>query len=80
MFLYYFSPGMSTPLYYHMTDDLKFSQAYIGILGSIGSAGWVVGALVYRKLLRRPDVKEHLLNLSIAIGTVATLAFLVFLE
>src|SRR5579884_1097807 len=24
IFLYYFSPGLSTPLYYHMTDDLHF--------------------------------------------------------
>ncbi len=49
IFLYYFSPGLSTPLYYHMTDNLKFSQGYIGILGSIASAGWVVGALLYRR-------------------------------
>jgi predicted MFS family arabinose efflux permease len=77
IFLYYFSPGMSTPLYYHMTDDLHFSQAYIGILGSIGSAGWVVGALVYRKFFGSLTLK-NLLNLSIAIGTVATLAFLLF--
>jgi predicted MFS family arabinose efflux permease len=77
MFLYYFSPGMSTPLYYHMTDDLKFSQGYIGILGSIGSAGWVAGALVYRKFFGGLTLK-NLLNLSIAIGTTATLAFLVF--
>ena len=77
IFLYYFSPGMSTPLYYHMTDDLHFSQAYIGILGSIGSAGWVFGALVYRKFFGSLTLK-NLLNLSIAIGTVATLAFLLF--
>jgi len=30
IFLYYFSPGLSTPLYFVMTDNLKFSQAYIG--------------------------------------------------
>ena len=77
IFLYYFSPGMSTPLYYHMTDDLKFSQAYIGILGSIGSAGWVVGALIYRRCFGGLTLKT-LLNLSIAIGTVATVAFLFF--
>ena len=77
IFLYYFSPGMSTSLYYHMTDDLKFSQAYIGILGSIGSAGWVVGALIYRKFFGGLTLK-NLLNLSIAIGSVATLAFLLF--
>ena len=77
VFLYYFSPGMSTALYYHMTDDLKFSQAYIGLLGSISSAGWVAGALVYRKLFGGLTLKR-LLNLSIAIGTAATLSYLLF--
>ena len=75
IFLYYFSPGLSTPLYYHMTDDLKFSQGYIGILGSIASAGWVVGALLYRRFFGGMTLK-NLLNLSIALGTVATAAFL----
>ena len=35
LFLYAFAPGFGTPLYYYMTDGLKFSQSYIGILGSI---------------------------------------------
>ncbi|HYA06172.1 MAG TPA: MFS transporter [Xanthobacteraceae bacterium] len=75
IFLYYFSPGLSTPLYYHMTDNLKFSQAYIGLLGSIGAAGWVVGALLYRKFFGGLTLK-NLINLSIALGTVTTAAFL----
>ena len=75
LFLYYFSPGFSTPLYYHMTDNLKFSQSYIGILGSISSAGWVVGALLYRRFFDGLSSKQ-LLNLSIAFGTVASLSFL----
>ena len=75
LFLYYFSPGLSTPLYYTMTDGLKFSQGYIGILGSIASAGWVVGALLYRRLF--DDISsKRLLNLSIALGTVTTAAYL----
>ena len=45
LFLYSFAPGFGTPLYYFMTDELKFSQSYIGILGSIASAGWIAGAL-----------------------------------
>jgi hypothetical protein len=40
LFLYYFSPGFATPLYYAVTDSLKFPQGFIGILGSIASAGW----------------------------------------
>ena len=75
IFLYYFSPGLSTPLYYHMTDELKFSQAYIGVLGSISSAGWVAGALLYRRLFGEFALRR-LLQLSIALGVVTTAAFL----
>jgi MFS family permease len=74
MFLYYFSPGLSTPLYFTMTDSLHFSQGYIGILGSISSAGWVLGALLYRRFLGRLTLK-NLLNLSIVLGTLTTAAF-----
>jgi predicted MFS family arabinose efflux permease len=77
MFLYYFSPGLSTPLYYHMTDELGFSQAYIGLLGSITAAGWVIGALLYRRFFQNLTLK-NLLNLSIAIGTATGLAYLFF--
>jgi predicted MFS family arabinose efflux permease len=75
IFLYYFSPGLSTPLYFHMTDDLQFTQSYIGILTSIAAAGWVVGALLYHRLFSGLTLKQ-LLNVSIAFGTVATLAYL----
>jgi MFS family permease len=74
MFLYYFSPGMSTPLYFHMTDALKFSQGYIGILTSIAAGGWVVGALLYRRYFGGMTLK-NLLNLSIALGVLTTAAF-----
>jgi predicted MFS family arabinose efflux permease len=75
LFLYYLNPGFGTALYYHMTDDLKFSQEYIGVIGSVSSAGWIAGALLYRKVLKRVTAKA-LLNLSILFGTVATAAFL----
>jgi len=75
LFVYYLNPGLGTPLYYHMTDDLKFSQEYIGILGSINSAGWIAGALFYRRFLKGISARA-LLNLSIALGIVATCAFL----
>jgi MFS family permease len=79
LFLYYFSPGLSTPLYYVMTDDLKFSQGYIGILGSIASTGWIVGALFYRRLFDAMSTK-HFLQLSIALGTVTTAAYLLLFD
>jgi MFS family permease len=75
LFLYYFSPGFGTPLYYFMSDRLGFSQSYIGILGAITSCGWIVGALLHRWLLSRLSLKA-LLNVSILGGTAATLCFL----
>jgi MFS family permease len=79
LFLYYLSPGLGTPLYYHMTDELKFSQLYIGILGSISSAGWIAGALLYRRLFKGISAK-NLLNLSILLGTLTAASFIFLLD
>ena len=79
LFLYNFSPGLSTPLYFTMTDSLKFSQGYIGILGSISSAGWVVGALLYRRLFGDMSSKR-LLQLSIVLGTVTAASYLLLVN
>jgi MFS family permease len=79
LFLYYLSPGLGTPLYYHMTDELKFSQQYIGILGSISSAGWIAGALLYHRLFKGITAK-NLLNLSIVLGTLTAASFLFLLD
>jgi len=75
LFLYYFNPGFGTPLYYYMTDEIGFSQQFIGLLGAVSSAGWVVGALIYRWVLRGMS-SQSLLYLSIVFGTVTTLLFL----
>ena len=64
LFLYSFSPGFHTPLYYHMTDTLLFSQGYIGILGAISSAGSICVALIYWRSLAKLTSKR-LLQLSI---------------
>jgi MFS family permease len=79
LFLYSFAPGFGTPLYYFMTDELKFSQSYIGILGAIASAGWIAGALVHRFLLRGMSSKA-LLTLSIVLGTLSAASFLLLAD
>jgi MFS family permease len=75
LFLYNFSPSFGTPLYYHLTDNLKFPQVYIGVLGSISSVGWIVGGVVYRLYLRKLTSRAAL-NISIAFGALVTLTFL----
>src|SRR3984893_16935685 len=79
LFLYYLSSGLGTPLFYPMTDYLKFSQEYIRLLGSISSAGWVAGALLYRRFLKGITARA-LLNFSILISTLTTAAFLLLLD
>ncbi|HEY1933144.1 MAG TPA: MFS transporter [Acetobacteraceae bacterium] len=75
LFFYYFSPGFGTPLYFYMTDRLKFSQDFIGALSAISAIGWVAGGLAYRWFLARMNTLP-LLRLSIVLGTLSTLAFL----
>ncbi len=75
LFLYMFSPGFGTPLYFELTDKLKFPQIYIGVLGSISSVGWIVGGVVYRVYLTKLTSKAAI-NISIAFGVASTLAYL----
>jgi MFS family permease len=75
LFFFYFSPGIDTPIYFFMTDHLKFSQAYIGVLNAIGAAGWIAAALAYGLFLRGLHSKT-LLNLAIFAGVLATLSYL----
>ncbi|MBV8119055.1 MAG: MFS transporter [Alphaproteobacteria bacterium] len=75
LFLYYLNPGFGLPLYYYMTDTLKFSQDFIGILGAVNSTGWIVGAMLYRRLFDRMT-SHRLLNISILTGAITTVAFL----
>lgn len=77
LFVYNFSPGFATPLYFYMTDHLKFSQGFIGVLGSISSCGWIVGGAIYSRLLKHMTSKR-VLNLSISFGVISTLFFLFF--
>jgi len=75
LFLYYFSPGFGTPLYFYMTDDLHFSQGMIGLLSSASAGGWIAGGWLYRYLPGRMSTRA-LLNVSILAGTLSTLAYL----
>jgi MFS family permease len=74
LFFFYFSPGLDTPLYFFMTDHLKFSQAYIGVLNSVNAVGGIAAALVYASYLHNVSTRI-MLYLSIVAGVVSTLGF-----
>jgi len=75
LFLYYFSPGFGTPLYFQMSDRLGFSQGFIGELSAIAAGGWIIGGVLYRWRLNRLD-RITLLRLSILGGVLSTLSYL----
>ena len=70
-----FSPAFGTPLYYHMTDNLKFSQEFIGQLSAYSSAGAIIGAVIHNQFLTKLTLRVQLV-IAIIIGTISHLLYL----
>src|SRR6266550_2194422 len=77
VFFWTFSPSIGIPLFYYQTDTLKFSQQFIGFLGSLTAAAQIVGAAFYAPLSRRYPLRR-LIEWSIGVGVVGTLAYLLY--
>src|SRR5438874_8913383 len=77
IFFWTFSPSIGIPLFYYQTDTLKFSQKFIGYLGSLAAGASIIGAAAYAPLSRRVSL-HRLIVLSIAVGVVGTLAYLFY--
>lgn len=69
-------PNFSTPLYYHLTDHLRFDQYFIGQLTSVGSIGAVLGALIHRRCLVDRLSTQRLVAFSIALNTILAPGYL----
>src|SRR5437867_728387 len=79
IFFWTFSPSIGIPLFYYQTDTLKFSQQFIGLLGSLAAAAQIVGAAFYAPLSRRYPLRR-LIVWSIGVGVVGTLAYLFYTD
>src|SRR2546426_4019409 len=77
IFFWTFSPSIGIPLFYYQTDTLKFSQQFIGLLGSLTAGAAIVGAAAYAPLSRRYPLRR-LIEWSIGVGVVGTLAYLLY--
>jgi MFS family permease len=77
IFFWTFSPSFGPALLYYQTDVLHFSQQFIGHLGALAAVAGVVGTLIYAPLSRLVPLKR-LINLSIGVGVVGTLAYLFY--
>ena len=72
-----FSPSFGPALLYYQTDTLHFSQQFIGHLGALAAVAGVAGAFIYAPLSRRVPL-TRLINFSIGVGVVGTLAYLLY--
>jgi len=77
IFFWAFSPSFGPAFFYYETDTLRFSQTFIGVLGSLGAAASIAGAWAYAWLARTYPLKR-LIVWSIGAGSIGTLAYLVF--
>ena len=77
IFFWTFSPSIGIPLFYYQTDTLKFSQQFIGLLGSLSAGAAIIGAAFYAPISRRVSLHQVIVY-SIGAGVVGTLAYLVY--
>lgn len=77
IFFWTFSPSIGIPLFYYQTDTLKFSQQFIGLLGSLSAGAAIIGAAFYAPLSRRVSLHQVIVY-SIGAGVVGTLAYLLY--
>src|SRR4029450_12047564 len=77
IFFYMFSPSFGPAFLYYQTDELGFSQRFIGTLSALNSAASVAGAIAYAPLARRMRLRP-LLNWSIGVGVAGTLSYLLY--
>lgn len=77
IFFFMFSPSFGPGFLFYQTDQLGFSQQFIGTLGALQSIGSVLGAATYAPLSRRWPLRRTI-NLSIGLSTVATLVYFLY--
>jgi len=73
--LWSFSPSFGTPLYFHLTNKLQFSQLLIGQLGALNACGMLAGALLIHQWLSRFSSKNQAQTI-VFLGTASTLLYL----
>jgi MFS family permease len=77
IFFWTFSPSFGPAFLFYQVDELKFSQQFIGTLTALGSLGSIAGAVVYAPLSRMMSLRR-VINLSIGLGVLGTLIYLVY--
>jgi MFS family permease len=75
IFFFNFSPSFGPAFLYYQTDELHFSQEFIGLLGSLTAGGAILGAVAYAPLSRRYPLRQVIVW-AIGATVVSMLAYL----
>lgn len=73
--LWKFAPSFGKPLYFHMTNHLKFTPSFIGALGAVGGVAAILGAWSFPRIIQGQPQKR-VLSIAIALSAAGTLAYL----
>ena len=73
LFCFTYNPGLQTPLYFHLTNGLGFTQDVVGTLGAAAASGSIVGVLACRALAKRLSLRT-MFYVCVALGVATTLA------
>jgi len=69
LLLFFFGPGLLTPLFYYQTRKLAFSPQLIGTLGLVSASAGLIASVLYARLcLREP------LRVLLAVGALSRVA------
>ena len=73
LFCFAYNPGLQTPLYFHLTNGLGFTQDFIGTLQATAAGGAIVGVLVCRWLAKRLR-RRTMFYICVGLGVVTALS------
>ena len=76
-FVFFITPGFSTPLYYYQMDTLKLSQQFLGTLIVLSGAFGMIGSIFYGTLCSRWSLRT-MLYISIIVNVLGTLGYLFY--
>ena len=77
LFFWTFSPSYGTPFFFFTVDTLHFGKVYLGVAGTVGAVGALLGALAFGRYETRFNAK-NMLRLMIVAGVVMTLADFIY--